>query len=348
MKILNCSLEVRPDYGRCARFPGRWRFIMLICTLAWIGCGKAGNQPVSEFGIVIHGGSGSVSRTVIPPEEDPHYREALSEALRLGYDILLNGGTSLDAVEAAVRSLEDHPLFNAGRGAVFTAEGTNELDASIMDGRMLNAGAVAGVRRIKNPVTLARLVMEESEHVMMAQDGAEDFGRQFGIETVPEDYFFTERRREQLQQVRDRASDEPGGGTVGAVALDKHGNLAAATSTGGMTNKRYGRIGDSPVIGAGTYANNETCAVSATGHGEYIIRSVVAYDISALMEYAGMTLADAAERVVMERLAERGGSGGIISIDRNGNVALSFNTEGMHRGYVLDDGIFVVKLYGDE
>lgn len=254
----------------------------------------------------------------------------------------------MDAVEAAIRIMEDDSLFNAGRGAVFTSEGTNELDASIMDGKTLNAGAVAGVKRIKNPITLARLVMEESRHVMMAREGAEAFGLQYGIETVPEEYFFTERRWRALQRARERDAVDDSRGTVGAVALDKEGNLAAGTSTGGMNNKRFGRIGDVPVIGAGTYANNKTCAVSATGHGEYFIRSVVAHDISALMEYKGMPLQEAAEHVITEKLPELGGYGGIIAIDKNGNIVMPFTTSGMHRGYVIDDGEIVVKLYRDE
>ncbi len=310
--------------------------------------GGEGDEQKSEFGIVVHGGAGGISRDGYTPEQDAAYREALSEALRAGYEILRNGGSSVDAVEAAITIMEDDSLFNAGRGAVFTAEGKNELDASIMDGSTLNAGAVAGVTRVKNPITLARLVMDESRHVMFAREGAEVFGEQHGIETVPEDYFFTERRWRTLQRRQEREAAEESGGTVGAAALDKNGNLAAGTSTGGMTNKRFGRIGDSPVIGAGTYANNKTCAVSATGHGEYFIRSVVTYDISAKMEYKGMSLHDAAHRVVMEKLPDLGGHGGIISIDKHGNVAMPFTTGGMHRGYILDDGEIVVKLYGDE
>jgi len=305
-------------------------------------------EQQSEFGIVIHGGAGGITRDGMTPEQDAAYREALRTALRAGYEILENGGSSLDAVEAAIRVMEDDSLFNAGRGAVFTSDGTNELDASIMDGKTLNAGAVAGVKRIKNPITLARLVMDESRHVMMAREGAEIYGEQYGIETVPEEYFFTNRRWETLQRVQEREEAEENRGTVGAAALDKDGNLAAGTSTGGMTNKRFGRIGDSPIIGAGTYANNNTCAVSATGHGEYFIRSVVAYDISAKMEYNGLSLQDAANEVIMEKLPDLGGYGGIIAIDTYGNVSMPFNTAGMNRGYVLDDGDIVVKLYGDE
>jgi L-asparaginase / beta-aspartyl-peptidase len=305
-------------------------------------------QRQIEFALVIHGGAGNITRNSISPELDAVYRKALTDALEAGYQILEKGGSSLDAIETVIRIMEDDSLFNAGRGAVFTAEGTNELDAAIMDGQTINAGAVAGVKRIKNPITLARLVMENSRHVMMAREGAESFGEQFGIETVPEEYFYTERRWQTLQRVREREAEPDNLGTVGAVALDKAGNLAAGTSTGGRTNKRFGRIGDVPVIGAGTYANNVTCAVSATGYGEYIIRSVVAYDISALMEYKGMSLHEAANHVIMQKMPELGGYGGIIAIDKQGTITMPFNTTGMYRGYVLDDGEFVVKLYGDE
>jgi L-asparaginase / beta-aspartyl-peptidase len=305
-------------------------------------------QRQIEFALVIHGGAGNITRDSISPELDAAYRKALTDALQAGYQILEKGGSSLEAVETAIRIMEDDSLFNAGRGAVFTAEGTNELDAAIMDGQTLNAGAIAGVKRITNPITLARLVMEDSRHVMMAREGAETFGEQYGIETVPEEYFYTERRWRALQRVREREAEPDNIGTVGAVALDKAGNLAAGTSTGGRTNKRFGRIGDVPVIGAGTYANNNTCAVSATGHGEYFIRLAVAYDISALMEYKGISLQEAADRVVMEKLPELGGYGGIIAIDKQGTITMPFNTTGMYRGYVLDDGEIVVKLYGDE
>jgi L-asparaginase / beta-aspartyl-peptidase len=251
--------------------------------------------------------------------------------------------------------MEDDSLFNAGRGAVFTAEGTNELDASIMDGRDLDAGAVAGVTRVRNPITLARLVMEESRHVMLAREGAETFGQEHGVELVPESYFYTERRWRALEQARDAergqsSAPAPQGlglGTVGAVALDRDGNLAAGTSTGGMTNKRFGRIGDSPIIGAGTYASNDSCAVSATGHGEYFIRNVVAYDVCARLEYTGASLEDAAREVVMERLVEQGATGGIIAVDAHGNIAMPFNTEGMYRGTIGPDGRAVVRIWED-
>jgi L-asparaginase / beta-aspartyl-peptidase len=325
------------------------RILMIFVSLIpYIACEMERGSRNAGFGLVIHGGAGNIKRENLTPELDAGYREALTAALEAGFRILDNGGSSLDAVEAVVRILEDDSLFNAGRGAVFTAEGTNELDAAIMDGNTLDAGAVAGVTRIKNPVTLARRIMEESEHVMLAREGAEKFGEHHGIDIVPEKYFYTERRWEALQRVREREAESDNIGTVGAVALDSNGNLAAATSTGGMTNKRFGRVGDVPVIGAGTYANNATCAVSATGHGEYFIRSVVAYDISALMEYRGLSLHAAAERVITEKVPALGGYGGVIAIDRDGNIAMPFNTAGMYRGYVLDDGEIVVKLYGDE
>ncbi|HEX8185261.1 MAG TPA: isoaspartyl peptidase/L-asparaginase, partial [Blastocatellia bacterium] len=291
----------------------------------------AREQKPRPFRLVIHGGAGAIERSKMTPELEKAYREKLAEALKAGHKILSDGGSSLDAVEAVIRIMEDSPLFNAGKGAVFTSEGTNELDSSIMDGATLKAGAVAGVKRIKNPISLARLVMERSPHVMMVREGAEAFAKQNGVEMVGPKYFFTERRWKELQESKKQeeqksktgssTSGEKKYGTVGAVALDKAGNLAAGTSTGGMTNKKFGRVGDSPIIGAGTYANNRTCAVSATGHGEYFIRSVVAYDISALMEYGGLSLKDAAEKVVMDKLVKLGGEGGIIAIDKDGNIA---------------------------
>ncbi|RMI19351.1 MAG: isoaspartyl peptidase/L-asparaginase, partial [Calditrichaeota bacterium] len=274
-----------------------------------------------------------------------------------------NGGSSLDAVEQTIRVLEDSPLFNAGKGAVFTNAGTNELDASIMDGATLQAGAVAGVKRVKNPISLARLVMEKSPHVMLAGDGADAFAKENGLELVDPHYFYTEQRYQQWQRVLQREkekqqsqsraapdaasseADEPPLGTVGVVALDKQGNLAAGTSTGGMTNKRWGRVGDSPIIGAGTYADNRTCAVSCTGHGEYFIRLNVAHDISALMAYKGLSVQEAAEEVILKKLTQLGGTGGVIAIDRNGNIAMPFNTSGMYRGYWLEGGEPVVKIY---
>ncbi|MGB7923188.1 MAG: isoaspartyl peptidase/L-asparaginase [Pyrinomonadaceae bacterium] len=327
---------------------------------------SASRSTGATFGFVIHGGAGTILKSNMTAEAEAAYREKMKEALLAGYNILKNDGSSLDAVEAAIRILEDSPLFNAGKGAVLTSEGTAELDASIMEGKSLNAGAVASLKHVKNPISLARMVMEKSPHVMMVGDGAEVFAKQQGVELVPQDYFITEKRQKDLEKAKEaekkEASPSKGAnpekeqrpaptdqkhGTVGAVALDKSGNLAAGTSTGGMTNKKFGRVGDSPVIGAGTYANNRTCAVSATGHGEYFIRSVVAYDISALMEYKGLTLKDAANFVIMNKLDKLGGTGGVIAIDHQGNIAMPFNTPGMYRGYVGMDGKVVVEIYKD-
>ena len=292
-----------------------------------------------KFGLAVHGGAGTIERSKMSPERESDYRTGIERALTAGDEILQRDGSSLDAVEAAVRAFEDDPHFNAGRGAVFANSGTNELDAAIMDGKTLNAGAVANLRHIRNPVSLARLVMEKSKHVFMAGDGAETFARQNGVSILTDQkYFYTEERWQALQKIKAAEEGGAGGkkfiitdedrhGTVGAVALDKNGNLAAATSTGGTTNKKAGRIGDTPVIGAGTYANNATCAVSATGDGEYFIRATVAHDISALMEYRGMKLQEAAQ-TVLDKIARLGGTGGLIAIDRDGNVVLPFNTSG--------------------
>jgi beta-aspartyl-peptidase (threonine type) len=311
-----------------------------------------------KFGLLIHGGAGTIERSKMTPETEREYRAGLERALAAGYEILKRGGLSLDATEAAVRVLEDDPHFNAGKGAVFTSAGTNELDAAIMDGNTLKAGTVANLKHIKNPVSLARLVMEKSGHVMMGGEGAETFAKENGIPLLRDQkYFFTQERWDALQKIQ--AAEKPRGGagekkfiitdqdrhgTVGAVALDHQGNLAAATSTGGTTNKRAGRIGDSPIIGGGTYANNATCAVSATGDGEYFIRATVAHDISALIEYRGMKL-QAAAQTVLDKVAKLGGTGGVIAIDRQGNVAMPFNTSGMYRGHVDPDGKFVVEIY---
>jgi len=310
-----------------------------------------------KFGLVIHGGAGTIDRSKMTPEKEREYRAGLERALAAGYDILKNGGSSLHATEAAVRVLEDDSRFNAGKGSVFTSAGTNEMDAAIMDGKTLAAGAVAVLKHVKNPISLARLVMEKSGHVMMDGEGAEAFAQENGIELVDEKYFFTQERWDALQKIKAAEKHRTGApakaflitdqdrhGTVGAVALDRNGNLAAATSTGGTTNKRPGRVGDSPVIGAGTYANNATCAVSATGDGEYFIRATVGHDLSALMEYRGMSLKEAAQ-AVLDKVAKLGGTGGLIAIDRQGNVALPFNTTGMYRGYVDRDGKFVVEIY---
>ena len=291
---------------------------------------------------VIHGGAGAITRSEMTPELEMDYRAKLTEALEAGHRILKGNGRSLDAVEAAIRILEDSPLFNAGKGAVFTHEGKNELDASIMDGRNLTAGAVAGVKHIQNPISLARMVMEKSPHVMLAGDGAEQFAKEQGVEFVPEKYFHTERRWQELEKTKKEKAD--GHGTVGAVALDAAGNLAAGTSTGGTVNKRFGRVGDSPIIGAGTYADNQSCAVSATGDGEYFIRASVAHDIAALVAYKNLSVADAAT-TVLEKVKKLGGTGGVIVLDRAGNFAMPFNTAGMYRGQIGSDGKAVVEIY---
>ena len=314
------------------------------------------SPSMKPFALAIHGGAGTMDRSKMTPEREKRYRAGLEQALQAGRKILQDGGTSLDAVEAVVRLLEDDPHFNAGRGAVFTSAGTNELDASIMEGKTLKAGAVANVTLIKNPISLARLVMEKSSHVMLAGAGAEAFAREQGVALVDAKYFFTQERWDALQKKKEEEkSGSPGGkkflvseedqrGTVGAVALDQAGNLAAATSTGGTTNKRPGRIGDSPVIGAGTYANNATCAVSATGDGEYFIRAAVAHDISALMEYRKMSLAEAA-RAVLDKVTKLGGEGGLIAVDRSGAMTMPFTTNGMYRGSVDHTGRTVVEIY---
>jgi beta-aspartyl-peptidase (threonine type) len=300
-----------------------------------------------KFGMVIHGGAGTIERSEMSSENEKAHRAGLERALRAGYDVLQHDGSSLDAVEAAIRVLEDDPLFNAGKGAVFTHEGTNELDASIMDGRTLKAGAVARLQHIRNPISLARLVMEKSPHVMLDGDGAEAFAKSMGITLVDQKYFYTDERWQALQKAKASPTplkDKDRHGTVGAVALDKSGNLAAGTSTGGTTNKMSGRLGDSPIIGAGTYANNLTCAVSCTGDGEYFIRSVVAYNISAMMEFKKMPLAEAAQ-AALDKAGKLGGTGGLIALDKNGNFAMPFNTSGMYRGKVDADGKVEVEIY---
>lgn len=285
-----------------------------------------------------------MTRDNISPGLDAEYRKALSEALETGKKILAEGGSALDAVEKTIRVMEDNPLFNAGKGAVFTHEGKNELDAAIMDGSNLGAGSIACVTDIKNPISTARKVMTNSSHVMLTGAGASAFAKEQGLEIVPPSYFYTERRFDELQEIIKKEKN----GTVGCCALDKNGNLAAGTSTGGMVNKRYNRVGDAPIIGAGTYANNNTCAVSATGHGEYFIRWTVAHDISALMEYKGLSLRDASELVVNDKLVKAGGSGGVISVDKNGNVSMPFNSRGMLRGFATADGKSGIFIYKDE
>jgi beta-aspartyl-peptidase (threonine type) len=331
-------------------------------------------QALQPFGFVIHGGAGTIERSRMTPEREAAYRSALTQALMAGHEVLRRDGNGLDAVIAAITILEDNPLFNAGKGAVFTSAGTNELDASLMDGRTLKAGAVAGLKRVKNPIKLARLVMEKSPHVMMVGEGAETFARQQGLEFVDPKYFFTEERWQQLQRRKQEEQEKEKSapakrsdssrprregaeqaellledkkfGTVGAVCLDKAGNLFAGTSTGGMTNKKFGRVGDSPIIGAGTYANNQTCAVSATGDGEYFIRAVVAHDVSALMQYGGKSLKEAGE-LVLEKVGKLGGGGGFVAIDHRGNFTMPFNTSGMYRGFIGPDGAANVMIYKD-
>jgi beta-aspartyl-peptidase (threonine type) len=307
-------------------------------------------QP--KFVLAIHGGAGTIRREDMTPAQDSAYRDALRTALERGYQVLRGGGTSLDAVQAVLTFMEDSPLFNAGKGAVFTSAGTIELDAAIMDGATGKAGAVAGVHHVKNPILLARRIMERSPHVMLAGDGAEAFAKAQGLTLVPESYFFTQSRWDALQKAKGAERSHAGAGkehgTVGAVALDMHGNLAAGTSTGGTNNKFPGRIGDSPIIGAGTYADNASCAISATGTGEYFIRNVVAHDIAARMLYAHEPLAQAAEEVVMRKLVAQHGDGGVIALDREGHVATPFNTEGMYRGWVDASGKIVVAIYRGE
>ncbi len=356
-------------------------FLLPLTTFAQKGSFSGIKQLQSpqspRLGFIIHGGAGVIKRGSLTPEKEAEYRKKLEEAVTAGYKALQDGKTSLDAVEIAIRMLEDSPLFNAGKGAVFTADGKNELDASIMDGKTLAAGAVAGLHHIKNPISLARMVMEKSPHVMMVGDGAEQFAKSMNIEFVPEKYFWTKERWDALQQVikEEKSKKEKVKsqniqpkqltredyyaqmtdaqklavnkfGTVGAAALDKDGNLASGTSTGGMTYKKFGRVGDAPIIGAGTYANNNTCAISATGWGEYFIRLGVARDISAMMEYRAMPVQQALDAEI-KKVGDLGGDGGVIAIDKFGNMGISFNSEGMYRAYINSDGKPVVEIYKD-
>lgn len=303
-----------------------------------------------KYALVIHGGAGVMSKSAMTDERQSEYKAKLEEALLVGENLLKNGATSTDAVVEVIKILEDSPLFNAGKGAVFTAKGENELDASIMEGKNLNAGAIAGVKDIKNPITAARAVMENSEHVLLSGKGASEFARQQNLKIVKNKYFFTPSRYKSLKRLQKQERERTPAdntGTVGCVALDIHGNLCAGTSTGGMTNKKYGRIGDSPIIGAGNYANNKTCAVSCTGHGEYLIRLGVAHDISALMEYKNLEVAEAC-REEIRKLGELGGTGGVIALDANGNIAMEFNTSGMFRGYIKSTGEKEIAIFADE
>ncbi|MGH8093713.1 MAG: isoaspartyl peptidase/L-asparaginase family protein [Chthoniobacterales bacterium] len=326
----------------------RFQFAAVAASLALAsGLSAQEKDEPMKFGMVIHGGAGTIERSQMTAENEKAHRAGLEQALKAGYVVLERGASSLEAVEAAIRVLEDNPLFNAGKGAVFTHEGTNELDASIMDGKTLNAGAVAGLKHIRNPISLARLVMEKSPHVLLDGEGVEAFAKKMGVQLVDAKYFYTEERWRALQKAKSSPaplSDRERHGTVGAVALDKAGNLAAGTSTGGTTNKQSGRIGDSPIIGAGTYANNRTCAVSCTGDGEYFIRSVTACDTSAMMEYKGMSLEEAAQTAI-DKVGKLGGTGGLIAIDKRGDFAMPFNTSGMYRGSVGADGKIRVEIY---
>ncbi|MGZ4033598.1 MAG: isoaspartyl peptidase/L-asparaginase family protein [Bacteroidia bacterium] len=304
-----------------------------------------------NYALAIHGGAGTILKSTMTAEKEAAYTKGLNDAIVAGEAILKSGGTSLNAVEAAIRSLEDCPLFNAGKGAVFTNEGKNEMDASIMEGKTLMAGAVTGVRNIKNPISLAKAVMQQSEHVFLSGEGAMEFAKKVNAEMKPDDYFFVQMRYDQLLQAKESDTivlDHTEGkkfGTVGCVALDVHGDLAAGTSTGGMTNKKFGRVGDSPMIGAGTYANNNTCAISCTGHGEFFIRSVVAYDISCLMEYKHLSLKEACDIVVKQKLVKIGGEGGLIALDAMGNIELPFNSEGMYRASKKQNEELFIGIY---
>lgn len=345
-------------------------FIVSILTV-FLGCTsrsetnsveKNEDKKVNEFAIIIHGGAGTILKKNMTQEKETAYEAKLSEAIKVGYTILKNGGSSQEAVMKTIQIMEESPLFNAGKGAVFTHEETNELDASYMDGKTLNAGAVAGVKNVKSPIELAIRVMTDSDHVMLSGNGASIFAKEHGLEIVDPSYFYTERRFKSLQRIKNKQKTELDHndkkaafydadiknakfGTVGCVALDKNGNIAAGTSTGGMTNKRWGRIGDAPIIGSGTYANNNTCGVSSTGWGEYFIRSQVAYDISAQMEYQQKTLKEATADVIQNKLTKLGGTGGVVALDKNGNMSFEFNTAGMYRASMDDKGDLVVKIY---
>ncbi len=309
-------------------------------------------DETQKIALVIHGGAGNISPENISPKKEKEYEFILDSALTIGYEILENGGEAIDAVTSVIVILENSPLFNAGKGAVFTHDEKNELDAAIMDGETLNAGSVAGVSTVKNPILLAKEIMLHSPHVMMAREGAEEFAKQQGLEIVKPEYFYVQSRMDALKNVKqkelkDQTKNDSKFGTVGCVALDMNGNIVAGTSTGGMTNKRWGRIGDSPIIGSGTYANNQTCGVSATGWGEFFIRGVVAYDISAMMEYKGLSLAEASRIVIQEKVPAMGGDGGIIALDKQGNVSMEFNTTGMFRAAIDGKGNKTIAIFKD-
>ena len=314
------------------------KYLKFIIILLLFSCEKS----INNYAIVIHGGAGTVIRENTPKELQNKYEDKLREALEVGYSILENGGKSIDAVEQTIKILEDSELFNAGRGSVLTNEETVEMDASIMTGQDLNAGAVATLKIIKNPISAARAVMEKSKHVFLSGEGAENFAKDIGLEIISNDYFIIESQLNQIKRIKDNKY-----GTVGCVAIDKSGNITAGTSTGGMINKKWNRIGDVPVIGAGTYANNKTCGISATGWGEYFIRNVVAYDISAMMEYQNKTLRDAARISIHDKVGSMGATGGVIGIDKNGNVIMEFNSPGMYRGFKTNNSDYIVKMFKD-
>ena len=299
-------------------------------------------KSINNYAIVIHGGAGTVIRENTPKILQEKYENKLREALEVGYSILENGGNSVDAVEKTIKILEDSELFNAGKGSVLTNEETVEMDASIMTGHDQNAGAVATLKTIKNPISAARAVMEKSNHVFLSGKGAENFSKEIGLETVNNNYFITQSQLNQIRKIKENKY-----GTVGCVALDKSGNITAGTSTGGMMNKKWNRIGDVPVIGAGTYANNKTCGISATGWGEFFIRNVVAYDISAMMEYQNKSIEEAAKISIFDKVGEMGATGGVIGIDKYGNVVMEFNSPGMYRGYKTENSEYVIKMFKD-
>ena len=315
------------------------RFLYLIFLLVLFNCNDENIHPV----IAIHGGAGVILKGDLSEEREKLIREKLDEAISRGYEILNASGSSTDAVIETIKILENSPLFNAGKGAVFTNNGTIEHDASIMNGADLNAGASSGTMHVKNPITLANAIMTKSDHVFLSGSGAEEFAKKENLVMVEQDYFYTEFRFNQLKKMKGDSKF----GTVGCVAMDKDGNLVAGTSTGGMTNKKWGRIGDSPIIGAGTYANNNTCAVSCTGSGEYFMRSVVAYDVSALIEYEKLSLKDAVSKIIHKKLPAIGGDGGLIAIDNKGNIAMDFNTPGMYRASINKNGEKVIQIYSE-
>ncbi|KGL62548.1 isoaspartyl peptidase/L-asparaginase family protein [Polaribacter sp. Hel1_85] len=346
-------------------------YLLLFSLLILLGCKNESENSSkekkidikhNEFAIIIHGGAGTILKKNMSDEKEVAYKAKLEEAIKVGHTILKNGGTSQNALMKTIQVMEESPLFNAGKGAVFTHEETNELDASFMDGKTLNAGAVAGVTNVKSPIELAIKVMTDSDHVMLSGKGASVFAKEKGLEIVDPSYFYTEKRFKSLQRIKNRNKTELDHndkkaafydadiknakfGTVGCVALDKYGNIAAGTSTGGMTNKRWGRIGDAPIIGSGTYANNKTCGVSSTGWGEYFIRSQVAYDISAQIEYQQKTLKEATKDVIQNKLTKLGGTGGVVALDKNGNMSFEFNTTGMYRASMNDKDELIVKIY---